>query len=230
MVDQKKSILVTGNKGFVGSNLVPYLRKTNFEVMGVTRNRVANDEIEYKDLTLGNWSNYFAIIHMAGKAHDLKNVSSDMEYFQVNTELTKTLFNQFIESNCEVFIYMSSIKAVCDEEHGLIDESKVPNPNSAYGKSKLASETYLMDQHLPKGKKLYILRPCMTHGAGNKGNLNVLFSMANSGMPYPFGAYENQRSFLSIYNLLFMIKAFLVQKPTSGIYNIIDDEFLSNKE
>ena len=34
------------------------------------------------------------------------------EYFKVNTELTMTLFDRFLDSDCRIFIYMSSVKAV----------------------------------------------------------------------------------------------------------------------
>ena len=51
------------------------------------------------------------------------------------------------------------------------------------------------------GKKVYILRPCMIHGPGNKGNLNLLYGVVSKGMPWPLGAFENRRSFTSIGNL-----------------------------
>ena len=67
-------------------------------------------------------NNSIAFIHLAGKAHDLKGVSNKDEYFEVNTELTKTLYNQFLKSDCDVFIYMSSVKAAADTVVGKLNE------------------------------------------------------------------------------------------------------------
>ena len=64
----------------------------------------------------------------------------------------------------------------------------------------------------------------MIHGPGNKGNLNLLYSFVKKGIPYPFGRYENKRSFVSIDNLCFVIKELIENKNiTSGVYNISDE-------
>ncbi|WP_255501873.1 hypothetical protein [Olivibacter sp. SDN3] len=88
-----------------------------------------------------------------------------------------------------------------------------------------------MKQALPEGKRLFIFRPCMIHGPGNKGNLNLLYKVVKKGVPYPLGAFENQRSFLSIDNLLFVIKTILTDPSVAGgIYNLADDSPLSTTE
>ena len=79
-------------------------------------------------------------------------------------------------------------------------------------------------------KGLYILRPCMIHGPGNKGNLNLLYNVVKRGIPYPLGAFENRRSFCSVDNLSFVIEQLIEQDIESGIYNVGDDETLSTNE
>ena len=223
-----KNIAITGVTGFVGQNLKNYL--SDFEIKGISRVSSKN-RMSYDQLTIDVLNNQKAFIHLAGKAHDLKKTSEDKEYFEVNTKLTKKLFDQFLESTCETFVYMSSVKAVADEVEGMLDESVVPNPITAYGKSKLAAEEYIDNQNLPKGKRVYILRPCMIHGPGNKGNLNLLYNFVSRGIPYPFGKYQNQRSFVSVENLCFVIKELIENKAIpSGVYNIADDATLSTKE
>jgi nucleoside-diphosphate-sugar epimerase len=222
-----KNILITGISGFVGSSLAPFLEESGFKINGISRNPKSNNERSFNDLSIDCWNNAKAMIHLAGKSHDLRNTSDDSEYFEVNTELTKRLYNQFLESDCESFIYMSSVKAVADVVEQVLMEDEVPNAITAYGKSKLAAEQYILAQELPKGKYIYILRPCMIHGPGNKGNLNLLYAMANKGIPYPFGAFANERSFLSIDNLLFIMRELIAKKPTSGIYNMSDDAYMS---
>lgn len=222
-------IIVTGNKGFVGVNLLSYLSGKDNKTIGVSRNPNKN-EIEYKDVS-SNLKDAKAIVHLAGKAHDLKKTSEDKEYFLVNTDLTKTLFEDFLKSNCEAFIYISSVKAVADEVIGELTEEVVPNPVTVYGKSKLAAEEYILSKEIPENKRVYILRPCMIHGPNNKGNLNLLYSFVAKGIPYPFGKYQNKRSFVSVENLCFIINELIENnKISNGIYNIADDDALSTKE
>ena len=135
----EKSHVITGNKGFVGSNLTIFLNKKTKYCKGVSRNPI-NDEISYDALNAALLNQSKSFIHLAGKAHDLKKTSQDQEYFKVNTELTKRLFDQFLESDCEVFIYISSVKAVADEVTSVLTEDVMPKPLTAYGKSKLAAE------------------------------------------------------------------------------------------
>jgi nucleoside-diphosphate-sugar epimerase len=79
-------------------------------------------------------------------------------------------------------------------------------------------------------KKVYILRPCMIHGPGNKGNLNLLYKISQKGLPWPLGAYENRRSFCSIDNISFVIQQLIEKDIESGIYQVADDEALSTNE
>ncbi len=226
------TIIITGITGFVGQNLQNYLKKYSLnQVKGVSRQTDSSQNIEYKDLTKKVWNTIDAFVHLAGKAHDLKNTSAEQEYFEVNTELTKTLFDQFLESDCEVFIYMSSVKAVADVVDGKLTEDIKPNPITAYGKSKLAAENYILSKEIPNNKRVYILRPCMIHGPNNKGNLNVLYSFVAKGIPYPFAKYENKRSFVSVDNICFIINELLENKTIApGVYNIADDDSLSTNQ
>lgn len=109
----------------------------------------------------------------------------------------------------------------------------VPSPKGPYGESKLAAEKFILSQESnakSQFKKTYILRPCMIHGPGNKGNLNLLYQIVNKGIPYPLGAFENRRSFTSIDNLSFVIIQLIEKDIPGGIYNVGDDESLSTNE
>lgn len=175
--------------------------------------------------------NIEVIVHLAGKAHDLKKTASEQEYFTVNTDLSIRLFDAFLQSNAKVFIYMSSVKAVADKVTGTLNETASCQPLTAYGKSKLAAEQYMLQQSLTPGKRLYILRPCMIHGPGNKGNLNLLYRFVSNGIPYPLRLFSNKRSFLSIENLCFVINE-IIEKPSMepGIYHVADSMALSTAQ
>ena len=224
------NIIITGGSGFVGTCLFKYFSNKKEILVNISR-FPKRDKISYKQMGMEVWNKSKVCIHLAGNNHHVKKVINENEYFEVNTELTKKLFDQFLGSTCETFIYMSSVKAVADGVEGVLDESVIPSPVTAYGKSKLAAEEYILSQKLPKGKRVYILRPCMIHGPNNKGNLNLLYHFVKKGIPYPFGSFENKRSFVSIDNLCFVIKELIENKNIpSGVYNISDDQALSTNE
>ncbi|MBA6156301.1 NAD-dependent epimerase/dehydratase family protein [Tenacibaculum sp. S7007] len=223
------NILISGITGFVGSNLFNYL-KEDYRIQGVSR-RITEELISYDTLDKEVLDISKAFIHLAGKAHDLKNTAQEEEYFAINFELTKQVFNKFLKSECEVFVFMSSVKAVADEVETFLTEEVIPNPVTVYGKSKLAAENYILSKEIPKDKRVYILRPCMIHGPYNKGNLNLLYSFVSKGIPYPFGRFKNKRSFLSVENLCFVIKELIENKNVlSGVYQVADDQPISTKE
>ncbi len=225
----KKKVLITGSTGFVGQSLNNFLIQKEYEIQGISR-MSTDDLMDYNSLREINWDGASGIIHLAGKAHDLNRIANDKAYFEANTELTKKIYDQFLTSNCEVFIFVSSVKAVTDHLDDILTEERPTNPSTAYGRSKLAAENYILSLQRPKDKRVYILRPCMIHGAGNKGNLISLFKWVDKGIPYPLGAFENKRSFLSIDNFSYIIHELLENKVQSGIYNLADDEPISTNE
>ncbi|NQW28467.1 MAG: NAD-dependent epimerase/dehydratase family protein [Flammeovirgaceae bacterium] len=217
MILSVRKYFITGSSGFVGTSVIKAFGQDNFHIWR------RNEYIGFNGAEF--------IVHLAGKVHDLKNSSNPDEYYQVNTELTKKVFDAFLQSEAKVFITLSSIKAVADEVSGELTEEDIPNPITHYGKSKLLAEHYILSKEIPEGKRVYILRPCMIHGPGNKGNLNLLYKLVSKNVPWPLGAFENKRSFCSIDNMLFIIKELIEREDIpSGIYNVADDVPLSTNE
>ena len=212
-----KSIFLTGSTGFVGSNLQIYFRN-KFSFFTYKKNSKINIT---EDI----------VLHFAGIAHDLKNNYNKEEYYKINTDFTIKIFEEFLKSNAEVFIFISSVKAAADSININLTEKHIPNPITDYGKSKLLAEKYILSKNIPNEKRIYILRPCMIHGPGNKGNLNLLYQMVSKGIPWPLGAFKNKRSFCSIDNLCFIMQELIKNDQIpSGIYNIADDEPISTIE
>lgn len=226
-------ILVTGIHGFVGGNIVASLKQ--FDCLYGLDIVAPKKEGVLFTFAWENWDKlqsieFDAIIHLAGKAHDTKNQSVAQTYFDINTGLTQKIFDFFLKSSAKKFIFFSSVKAAADSVIGdVLTEDIIPTPVGPYGESKIKAEEYIQN-HLPGDKQVYILRPCMIHGPGNKGNLNLLYSVVKKGIPWPLGSFENHRSFTSIDNLCFVIKGLLTKDVPTGIYHIGDDEALSTNE
>lgn len=234
-------ILITGIHGFVGSNLVNALKKEH-TLYGVDIVAPVKEGVEktfsWKDVDENAIPPMDAIIHLAGKAHDTKNRAAAQVYFDVNTGLTQKIYDYFLKSEAKRFIFFSSVKAAADKVPGdVLTEEVVPAPKGPYGESKIKAEEYILKNEALRtrneesaSKRVFILRPCMIHGPGNKGNLNLLYGVVSKGIPWPLGAFENRRTFTSIDNLCFVVEGLLTKDVQSGIYHMADDEALSTNE
>ncbi len=233
-------ILITGVHGFVGSNLVEAL-KNEHTIYGLDIISPQKDGVRFTFSwdsldKPGEIPEVDAIIHLAGKAHDTKNKSAADVYFKVNTGLTQKIFDWFLaQPSCKKFVFFSTAKAAADKVDGILTEDVVPTPVGPYGESKIKAERYILDALESRkdeitDKSVYIFRPCMIHGPGNKGNLNLLYNVVKKGIPYPLGAFENKRTFTSVENICFAVNGVLTKDVPSGIYNMGDDEALSTNE
>lgn len=264
-------ILITGVHGFVGTNLVDALKREHtiygLDIISPQKEGVKYtfswDDLEKETMI----PEVDAIIHLAGKAHDVKNKSAADVYFKVNTGLTQKIFDYFlVHESIKKFVFFSTAKAAADKVDGVLTEDVVPAPVGPYGESKIAAEKYILEKlkdyslklkdssevdgekvetsnftHTTdykqstinsklSSKDVYIFRPCMIHGPGNKGNLNLLYNMVRKGIPWPLGAFENRRTFTSVENVCFAVNGVLTKDVPSGIYNMGDDEALSTNE
>ena len=219
-------ILITGSNGFVGTNLRKYLEGKGHQCITLD---VRNADYDWTEFAKIPFESCDAIVHLAGKAHDLKKVASEQSYFDINVGLTEKIYGEMVRrgvsgenevsgEKCERvkrFIYFSSSKAAVD--------------GNAYGRSKWAAEQFLLSAPPPTPHRspiTIILRPAMIHGPGNKGNLNLLWGIARRGLPWPLAAFENKRSFTSIGNICAAVEA-LCERGENGVYPIADDEMLS---
>ncbi len=235
----RNKIFLTGITGFVGTNLVRYFDGRENSLVGHTRdpeqavkkfNNAAIKITSECSAEIFDKMGVGTVVHLAGIAHDLSDRYTPEDYDRVNYENTKNVYDAFLGSRAGKFIFVSSIKAAVDSAVHPVDEEVSPAPVTAYGKSKQKAEVYIQSRGVPDSKRFYIFRPCMIHGEGNKGNLNLLYRYALSGLPYPLGAFHNQRSFLSIGNFNFIVRQFIEHDLPSGVYHLADDGFLSTRE
>lgn len=118
------SCILTGGSGFIGRNLIAYLKDRSNPVHALER-------IELQSACPGHLTSFHTVVHLAGIAHDLKKGSTEDDYFQINYGLTKSLFDAFLLSDAKKFIFVSSVKAVADDVSGILTEEQVPLPETA---------------------------------------------------------------------------------------------------
>ncbi len=208
-------VIVTGASGFIGKRFVEY-NKLKFEIIPIS--------IKDKIISDLNLQNADVIVHLAGKAHEMSPIDDNI-YFQVNYELTKQLAERAIQEKVPHFIYFSSTKIYGDELNTVLNEYSSPNPNDAYGKSKLQAEFFLKTVN-SENFKVAIIRPPLVYGPEVKGNMIKLLELANKKIPLPFGNINNKRSIVFIDNLIELINK-IINKKASGIFIAGDQEAIS---
>lgn len=261
--DGRPSVLITGANGFVGSNLLWLLHRDFRLVGLVRQSAASPESLpsmspqrppagtlpgwpeaaaqvpQWPETALFQWDELHhlppadAVVHLAGLAHDTEGAADEQAYRDVNVELTRRIFDLFLASDAQTFIFFSSVQAVASDlpPGAVLTEGHIPHPRSVYGRSKLEAEDYLLQPRSDyPGKRILILRPAMIHGPGNKGNLNLLYQMLQRDMPWPLAAFSNKRSFAGIDNVAFAVKELLEKPLPSGVYNLADDEPISTNE
>ncbi len=207
-----KSALVTGSTGFIASNLIPSLLQQDYSVRAAIRNQT--NELEVPTTNVGNingstqWqealTNIDTVIHLAARAHILQDdtPNPEQEFHKVNTQGTANLVKQSIAAGVKHFIFISSIGAMATLSPQTLNENSPCNPDTPYGKSKLQAEQALINLASNSNMTWTILRPTLVYGPGNPGNMARLIQLIKLGLPLPFGAVKNSRSFLYVGNLV----------------------------
>lgn len=208
-------ILLTGGTGFIGAHLVDSLNKLGgFDLVLPVRNSISTISSNFILVcsldSCTDWSSALCsvdvVIHVAGLTHIQKGHHADplTEYRRVNVEGTLNLARQASVAGLRRFIFISSIK-VNGEQTSLrlpFTAEDAPAPADAYGISKCEAEQGLQKIAENTGMEVVIIRPPLVYGQGAKGNIANLIKLVSKGVPLPLGAINNQRSIVSVENLV----------------------------
>lgn len=219
MTNSKRHILLTGATGFIGAGIAHRIEKDcNFKLKVVVRRNAefsSNTELIFADNFADNTvipnalKQVDVLIHSAARAHIMKDTSSDplTEYRSVNVESTLKLARMAANAGVRRFIFISSIKvngeATTAGQKFTADDK--PAPVDAYGISKMEAEKGLLEIASETNMEVVIIRPVLVYGAGVKANFYNMMRWLNKQIPLPFGAIHNQRSILSLANLVDLI-------------------------
>lgn len=242
-------VLVTGATGFVGRHLLPILEDAGHSLTLPLRDAAAEARLpktenlnarrisvrgEIDERT--NWREALqgadAVIHLAARAHVLGEGADDEEAFmKVNAHGTARLVEQSLDAGVQRFVLMSSIGAVTARSDSLVTLDTPCEPQTPYGRSKLAAERVLIERSLGTPMRWTILRPTLVYGPRNPGNMERLVALVKRGLPLPLGAISNRRSFTFVDNLAdATVTALTQQNAADARFLIGDGEDLSTPE
>jgi nucleoside-diphosphate-sugar epimerase len=208
-------IAVTGSSGFVGKRFLEY-NQDRFEIISLSLRDTKLRDISLKGVD--------AIVHLAGKAHEMQPIP-DQVYYDVNYTLTKELAEKAKEDGVPHFIFVSTTKIYGDQVTEIVDEKSPGNPDDAYGKSKYQAEELLRYMSTAVFK-VAVIRPPLVYGPGVKGNMLRLLELAAKNYPLPFGNSRNKRSMVFLDNLIELMNT-IIANQSMGTFIAGDREPVS---
>ncbi len=231
-----RKVLITGANGFVGQTVCQYLMDSEIPIRKALRQKPDHQESQdchvIGDINAHtNWSqalnNIDSIVHLAARAHIMKDTSSDplSTFRRVNVEGTVNLARQAARANVRRFIFTSSIKVNGEKTEGTgFTETDESAPEDPYGISKYEAEQELRQVAKETGLDVVILRPPLIYGPLVKANFYQLMNIIYNGWPLPLGKVNNQRSLLYVGAFASAIKTCLMHPNASGKTFLVSDE------
>ena len=211
-----KKILITGSTGYIGSEFIDkYSENYNISIF-------SNLSDSLCDLDL---SNIDVILHFAALVHKTNIPYKDYE--KVNVNYPYDLAKKAKKNGVNHFIFLSSI-AVYGDNKTIIRYNTKTEPNTNYGISKLKAEN-LISSLRSDTFKVSIIRPPMVYGSNAPGNINKLIKLIKFSPILPFGKINNQRSFIYIKNLIYIINL-IIKNKNQGIFLVSDYERISTSD
>ena len=237
-----RRVLVTGANGFVGRIVCEDLRAAGWRVRMALRSpdRAVAAHSDSETCTVGdlskntNWrpavTGVDAVVHLAARVHEMRSASPDVlqAYRTVNTDATLGLARAALEQGVRRLIYVSTIKVNGEASAGRpFRADDPPDPRDPYAISKFEAERGLADI-ASQGIEIAVVRPTLVYGPGVRANFERLMRLARSGIPLPFGAVDNRRSLVSVWNLSSVLLRLLEHSRAAGrTWLVSDDEDVS---
>jgi len=232
-------ILITGANGSLGYHLVKKLKDNNeLYLLDLNFNRLnhlkeknnihfLNTNILDKDQVLNLDFELDIIIHLAAKVHTkAKTEAEKEEFFQINTEATKYLYQLALKKEISHFIFISTISLYGKEFIEVKEHSSLDYEGNPYAESKYLAEKTGLDLYDNKALPLTILRLATLYGKYDRGNYKKLINFAYKGLLPMVGQGNNQKSIIYVKDAAALITKILNNKNTYGeIYNVSEANY-----
>lgn len=214
-----------------------YLDNQGIDAIALTRAdceaAVTDGPIADKQALISKLSDADAVIHLAGRAHVLRDdkEAASRLFHEANVLLTEALSRLAVEAKVKRFVFISSI-GVCGDStsDAPFTEESVPHPTSEYAASKLQAEKGLRTTLQESSTELTIIRPPMVYSAAAPGNFHRLLGLVRSGVPLPFGSCANAKSVIAVENLVRFIHLCATHPKAKDELFLVSDITLSTRE
>lgn len=236
-------VLITGASGFVGRHLVEEYARNGWEIRAVVRSLATcnldrtkvSEIVEVPDIAeVLDWAPLVhgcsVVAHLAARAHQVQEAQDDgvVAFHRVNVAATANLALVAANANVRRFLFVSSSGVMGDASQKPWTEDDVPNPQSAYAKSKLMAEQKVQSIAFQSDMEYVILRPALVYGPGNPGNLARLIKLVGTGLPLPFKGIAGKRSMVNVnYLVQILIAASTLREATNQTYLVADGQDLT---
>lgn len=202
--------LITGATGFIGQRMTRHLLQSgNNSFRLLTRRPQDNKHYYLGDLAdplslLSACTGIDCVFHCAGYAHAFSSLSArdTEEHWRVNFEGTRNLVEAAAQAGVRRFVFLSSVKAMAEPKESCIEEDFPGQPTSAYGMSKRAAESIILDIGTRHGMHVVNLRLAMVYGSGGRGNLERMGRLVRKGCFPPLPETGNHRSLVHVNDVI----------------------------
>jgi nucleoside-diphosphate-sugar epimerase len=167
------------------------------------------------------------VLHAAGVVH----VNRTQDWYSVNTEYTKQLFDASVGAGVARFVFVSSNAAAGRSEvrGRLLTEGMPARPLSHYGRSKYLAEQYILSRK--DQMETVVLRPCMFYGPPVPSRHVEIYKRIREGRMPLVGSGLYDRSVIHVQNLAELCYLALTRPEAVGqTYYAADDRTYTTKE
>lgn len=237
MSTQTKTYAITGGSGFIGSYFCRLLQERGDKIVILDiiepsekspHDRFVQGDIRDPEAVKEAFAGCDEIIHLAAAHHDFG--IEEETYFDVNVGGLEVMTKVMDELGITSITFYSTV-AVYGSAAPPLAEETLPEPESHYGKSKLAGEKVLESWvETGNGRHALIIRPTVTYGPDNFANMYSLLRQIDSGKFFFAKGSSNIKSLSYVENIV-PASIFMLDKgceESFAIYNYIDKPDLTS--